>query len=475
MNSFSEMFQMVLSNTWTYGVTFVVVLGLLVFIHEWGHYIVARLCGVKVEVFSIGFGKELFGWTAKSGTRWKVCLFPLGGYVKMFGDTDPTSAGYTDEIETEDGAKRHMTDNERNEAFFAKSLWKRAAIVFAGPGINYLFAIVVLAILYGFIGKPVTPPVVTGIEIGGAAERAGLRPHDVIKSINGEEIRSFDDLRRHVMLSLDETLVLGVERNGALMEIPATPYKISDTDRFGFAHERGYLGLIGPANGIAVSSIEAIDGQETNGDVQKNITLLKNHLDNDIVIQTQKATKDSETPPTKLIIHPPRDLNTFESEAGKNGEDAVIPLYLSKEKIGNDFIEYNPIESVGVAISETYRITTDTLHAIGQMIMGTRSAKELGGIIRIGAMAGEMAERGFVSLVVFTALLSINLGMINLFPIPMLDGGHLAMYAVEGVRGKPLSEKTQEYAFRFGLVVLVSLMVFSNLNDVLQLFVFSKG
>lgn len=138
-------------------------------------------------------------------------------------------------------------------------------------------------------------------------------------------------------------------------------------------------------------------------------------------------------------------------------------------------MHYNPVKAVGVALGETYRITAETLKAIGQMFVGTRSAKELGGIIRIGAMAGDMAERGYVSLIVFTALLSINLGMINLFPIPMLDGGHLLFYGVEAVRGKPISERVQEYAFRFGLVVLVTLMVFSNLNDVLQMFVFNKG
>lgn len=473
MDSLTDMIQLGLSNFWTYGVTFMFVLGLLVFVHEWGHYIVARLCGVRVEVFSIGFGKEIFGWTAKSGTRWKISLFPLGGYVKMFGDSDPASAGHTDEVTSDTGEKRTMTDSEKSEAFFSKPVWKRALIVFAGPGINYLFAIIVLAVLYMFVGRPITPPVVSGVEIGSAADRAQLMPHDVIKTINGKEIDSFDDVRRKAMLTLDEPIVFGIERAGQVMEISATPDKITDTDRFGFAHERGYLGLIGPANGIDIAKITSIDGKETKGDVAKTQKILSQKLGQDIVISTSVANAaQSANEPSKIRVNPPKDINKF--EVVTTNDKQQIALFLG-QKPGDEVIKYNPISAVGVAVGETYRITAETLKAIGQMFMGTRSTKELGGIIRIGAMAGDMAERGYVALIVFTALLSINLGMINLFPIPMLDGGHLMFYAIEAVRGKPVSEKAMEYAFRFGLVILVTLMVFSNVNDVLQLFVFSKG
>lgn len=225
MDSLTDMIQLVLGNIWTYGVTFLFVLGLLVFVHEWGHYIVARMCGVRVEVFSIGFGKEIFGWTAKSGTRWKISLFPLGGYVKMFGDSDPASAGHSDEVESESGQLRTMTQEERSVAFFAKPVWKRALVVFAGPGINYLFAICVLAILYMFVGRPITPPVVSGIEVGSAADKAMFKPHDVIVSLNGSKIDSFDEVRRKAMLTLDGELVFEVDRNGQKVEILATPKK----------------------------------------------------------------------------------------------------------------------------------------------------------------------------------------------------------------------------------------------------------
>lgn len=472
MDSLTDMISLGLSNIWTYGVTFLAVLGLLVFVHEWGHYIVARLCGVRVETFSIGFGKEIFGWTAKSGTRWKIALFPLGGYVKMFGDADPASASTTDEVDSTDGTKRPMTEEERKGAFFSKSVGKRAAIVFAGPGINYLFAILLLSILYMTSGRPITPPVISGIEVGSAADKAEFQPHDRIISINGEGVDSFDDVRRATLLTLDEEITFMVKRGEDNLTIKATPQKITDTDRFGFAHERGYLGIIGPANGIDIGQIIAVNGVDTRGNVEKAHELIQKNLDKRIIISTDMGKKNSAgKSESRIAIFPTKALNPQLSVAPHTKDYNALIL---GEKPGDVVIHYNPLKAVAVATSETYRITVETLKAMGQMVNGTRSTKELGGIIRIGAMAGDMAERGYIALVVFTALLSINLGLINLFPIPMLDGGHLVFYAAEAIRGKPLSEKVQELAFQFGLVVLVTLMVFSNLNDILQVFVF-KG
>lgn len=464
MQSILDLGQLVLGSVWTYGVTFLAVLGVLVFVHEWGHYIVARLCGIRVEEFSVGFGKEIWGRTAKSGTRWKIALFPLGGYVKMFGDSDPASAAHSDEITDSDGhVVRHMTAEERQVAFFSKPVWKRALVVFAGPGINFLFAIVLLAGLYMSVGQPVTAPQVTGVEVGTAAERAGFLPHDVVKSVNGKDVVSFDEVRRQVILNLDQTMVFAIERNGSPMTLEATPDKIMETDRFGFSHERGYLGVIGPANGLDMKRIESVDGVATNGDLKKTHELILASLDRPVRIKTTGI--DDKTSELHLIA--PSDMNPQLKDPANPAYNA---LFLGVRP-GDTVIHYNPIQAMGVAVSETWNISVETLNAVWQMITGTRSAKELGGIIRIGAMAGDMAERGFVALVLFTALLSINLGLINLFPVPMLDGGHLLFYGVEAVRGRPIPEKVQEYAFRFGLVVLVSLMVFSNLNDVIQMFI----
>ncbi len=462
MDSMFDFIQLVASNVWTYGVTFLLVLSLLVFVHEWGHFIVARLCGVRVETFSIGFGKEIFGWTSKTGTRWKVSMIPLGGYVKMFGDADPTSASYSDHIQVEDGTFRSYTPEERSVAFFAKPVPHRAAIVFAGPAINFIFAIAVLSVLYASYGKPLTPPHVTGLEVGSAADRSGFEPHDIIKAINGKPITNFQEVRQASMLALDTPMDFVVERDGKEVSFVAHPEKKTESDRFGFSHEKGYLGLFGPANGVDVTAISEVNGVSTQENPDKARDLLLQNMDKKIVIHLDQPDKTV----TSMWINPPSALNPHLSEP----EGKLRNVLILGVRPGDDFKKYGPLEAVGVAIFETQKIVIETLKAIGQMITGTRSTTELGGIIRIGAMAGDMAERGYIALFTFTALLSINLGLINLFPIPMLDGGHLAFYAIESMRGKPLSEKSQEYAFRFGLVVLVTLMTFANLNDIIQLF-----
>lgn len=462
MDYFVDLMQLIASNVWLYGVTFLVVLSILVFVHEWGHYIVARLCGVKVDAFSIGFGKEIFGFTDKKGTRWKFAMIPLGGYVKMFGDVDPASAHHKEGVEVAGGAVRPFTEDERKGAFFAKKVWQRALIVFAGPAINFLFAIIVLAFLYGSIGKPITPPFASAVEIGGSADVAGFKPHDEILSIDGKKIISFDDIRREVMMALDTPMKFQVKRGEEILTLTATPKKVEEEDRFGFTHEKGYLGLIGPANGLDLNKVLAVGGKDTAGKVDEARKLILANMDKPVEITLERGAKEDQA---RLLIAPPAAMNDHLKDPASDKYNGLV----LGVRPGDQLIQYNPVTAVGQAIKATGEIVKDTLKAIWQMVTGTRSASELGGIIRIGALAGDMAERGFIALATFTALLSINLGLINLFPIPMLDGGHLVFYAAEAIKGKPLSEKVQEYAFRFGMVVLVALMVFANLNDILHL------
>ncbi|MBI1327157.1 MAG: RIP metalloprotease RseP [Alphaproteobacteria bacterium] len=447
------------NNIWTYGVTFIVVLSILVFIHEFGHYFIARLCGVRVETFSIGFGPELWGRTDKHGTHWKVCLVPLGGYVKMFGDTDAASGGHAEGVEIGDHV-RPFTDEEKKVTFFNKSVAQRSAIVFAGPGINFLFAIVILACLYASFGKPVTPPVIAAVEVESAADNAGLKPNDKVLSINSKHIESFDDIRRTVMLALDAPLKIEVERDGKVQVITARPARKESEDRFGFKHERGHLGVLGPTNGFDVTSIEAINEKpyETLSEKQDALANMMGR------VGTITLKKENDTL-THVRIMPAADLN--KELLAKQGEAANV-LALSPVSLMT-VIELSPIHATTEAVKKTWQIMVDTLGAIWQIITGERSTNELGGLIRIGAFAGDMAQQGLIALISFTALLSINLGLINLFPIPMLDGGHLVFYAAELVRGKPIPERVQEYAFRVGFVMLITLIVFSNLNDVLQL------
>lgn len=378
-----------------YGGPFILVLSVLVFVHEFGHYIVARWCGVRVEKFSIGFGKELFGRTDKKGTRWKFCMVPLGGYVQLFGDSDPALA------EPVEGAPppKVYTPEERKVAFFAQSIGKRTAIVAAGPAINYIFALIILSILYIIQGEPYVPPVAAAVVEDSPAELAGIRPDDKILSINGEEIERFDDLRQYTALYLDRTLELKIARYQGKdkktgepkwntkkpLTISVKPRRVVEMDRFGFKHEIGRIGIKGPG-----------------GDFE-----MKEH--------------------------------TFSS-------------------------------AIAGSFKTVYNITSDTLKALGQMVMGTRSTDELGGILRIGAYAGDFAAQGLIAFITFAALLSVNLGLVNILPIPMLDGGYLAMYAMEKLRGKPLNERIQEYALRVGLVFLLGIMFLATWNDIVQMY-----
>ncbi|MBI1216409.1 MAG: RIP metalloprotease RseP [Alphaproteobacteria bacterium] len=373
-----------------YGLPFLAVLSVLVFVHEWGHYIIARLCGVKVENFSIGFGKELFGRYDKNGTRWKFCMIPLGGYVQMFGDSDPASAHHAEGVK-EGEEVRPYTAEEKKVAFYCQPLFKRAAIVFAGPAINYLFAILILTSLYVVRGQPYMPPIAAKVLAGEPADKAGIVPDDKILAVNGHAIVKFQDLDEFTDMNIDKPMDLTIVHSlgddkwsEKPITIHVTPRRIIHTDRFGFRHEGGRIGIASPPS-------------------------------------------------------------AFEMQ------------------------QHTLVSAFGAAVEETWRITSDTLKALGQMIIGTRSTDELGGILRIGAYAGDFAQQGFIAFITFAALLSVNLGLVNLLPIPMLDGGHLAMYAMEKIRGKPMSEHVQEYALRVGLVFLLGIMVFATWNDVVQL------
>ena len=392
----NDLFHQLLTTPFTffkyYGGPFILVLSLLVFVHEFGHYIVARWCGVKVETFSIGFGKELFGRTDRHGTRWKFSLIPLGGYVQMFGDLDPASARNADAVTGEGADVRPMTTDERKVAFFTQPVAKRAAIVVAGPAINFIFAIALLTGLYMVEGKPYMPPVAATVIEGSAADKAGIRPDDKILSLNGVQMERFQDLSKYVAVHLDQPIevkLVHYKGNGVWDEqnvktLSITPELVVEEDRFGFRHSTGRLGL--------------------------------------------------KSPPADTAIQP--------------------------HSAGSAFTQ---------AVKDTWNISADTLTAIGQMIMGYRSTDELGGILRIGAYAGDYAQRGLIAMITFAALLSVNLGLINLLPIPMLDGGHLMFYALETVKGKPLGERVQEYALRVGMVFLLGVMVFATWNDLLQL------
>ena len=350
---------------------FLVVLTVVVFFHELGHYSVARFCGVRVDIFSIGFGREIFGFTGSSGTRWKVGLIPLGGYVKFFGD-----AGFASDRDT--ALDQKMSDAEREISFHHKRLAQKIAIVSAGPIANFVLAIAILTSIFVMYGRPYTPPIIGAVLEDSAAAAAGLQVGDTIVKINQTRTDRFEEIRDIVIFRPEQTLDLLVIRGGMEINLRATPQLSEFTDNLGNVHQIGLLGI-------------SVGSQEYQ----------------------------------QLMIGP-----------------ALI-----------------------AAIGETYAWIERTLLGLGQIISGTRSAQELGGPILIAQMAGDQAANGPLSFFNFIFILSVTLGLINLFPIPVLDGGHLLFYALEAIRGRPLGERAQEYAYFLGLTFIVSLMIFTVVND----------
>lgn len=357
-------------------IPFLVILTIVVFVHEFGHFIIARINGVKVDVFSIGFGKELFGWYDKHGTRWRVSLLPLGGYVKFFGDANEASGGAD--------KARELTDAEKAVSFHHKRVGQRFSIVLAGPAFNFIFAILVFAAVFMSVGQPTTPPILGGVQENSAAAEAGLQPGDRIVTIDGSEITRFEDIQRLVPLNAGDPMQVEVLRDGERMSFALTPRMTEMTDGFGNTVKT-------PVLGVSVSR-EAMELQRM-----------------------------------------------------------------------------GPVDAVGEAVGHTWGVVTSSLTAIGQMVSGDRGTEDLGGPVRIAQFSGQAAQSGVISAVMFVALLSVALGLFNLFPVPMLDGGHLLFYAFEAVRGKPLSEGVQEAGFRIGLALVLGLMVFVTWNDIVRL------
>jgi regulator of sigma E protease len=353
---------------------FLIILTVLVFVHEMGHYLVARKNGVKVEVFAIGFGSELFGWTDRLGTRWKICAVPLGGYVKMFGDGDITSSTNLEDA--------NESFEEKENAFHHKSLGARAAIVVAGPAANFLFAIILLAGLYSIVGQRYAPPIIDKITTGSSADIAGLVIGDEILQVNEKNIKRFDELQRIVRPNPGKELKFLIRRDNEILLKTVIPQLVEGKDASGSKIVYGLLGVV-----------------------------------------SEQTT----------------------------------------------FIRHNPLTSFGLAMEETWVIVSQTLIHVTEMIRGERTTEELGGPIRIAKLSGAVADAGLTSSIWFMAVLSINLGLINLFPVPVLDGGHLFFYLLEFIRGKPLEAKMQGIASYVGLVLVISLMIFVTWNDLVQL------
>ncbi|MGE0611998.1 MAG: RIP metalloprotease RseP [Hyphomicrobiales bacterium] len=362
----------------SYALPFLFVLTVVVFFHELGHFLVARWCGVTVKAFSIGFGREIFGFHDRHGTRWRFAWIPLGGYVKFLDDEGAASTPDHKTIES-------LTEEQKAGSFHLKPLPQRAAVVAAGPIANFLLAIVIFAITFTFIGQRVTPAIVDGVAAGSAAERAGFQTGDLILSINGDQIENFGAMQRIVSVSADRQLEFVVRRNDSDVTLLATPDRKEITDRFGNKVRIGLLGV-------------------------------------------RRST---------------------------SADDWILE-------------KHDPLTSVWLGVKETYFVIERTLAYLRDVIVGKEAADQLGGPLRIAQVSGQVATAGFVALLHLAAVLSVSIGLLNLFPIPLLDGGHLLFYAIEAVRGRPLSERSLEIGFRIGFAVVVMLMIFATWNDLIH-------
>ena len=362
-----------------YILPFIVVFTILVFVHELGHYWVARSFGVAIETFSIGFGPEIFGWTDKAGTRWKISIIPFGGYVKFLGDADASSRP--------DGSKLEaLSEEDKSRSMHAKPPFQRILISAAGPIANYLLAIAIFFLLFSTVGQRHITAKISKFSENSAAQEAGLQIGDIIKSINGDSIKTFSDIEKSVKLNSNVPLNMIIDRAGTQMSLTVTPKEIEEETAKGDKKKVGRLGIESP-------------------EIQ--------------------------------------------------------------------YVQHNVFTALYAAVGETFSLSCQMLSGIWQMITGNKNAGEMVGVIGMGNMLGKALEIGLPMLVWLMAVLSINLGLINLFPIPALDGGHILFYTIEMILGRPISPKIQERTFMVGLLMILGLTIYVNGNDLANLKVFS--
>ena len=357
-------------------VPFIVLILVVVFIHEYGHYYFAKKYGVGITDFSIGFGKEIFGWNDKSGTRWKICWIPLGGYVKFFGDRNVFSQADQEKI------LKKYNKEDRDKLFVLKPLYQRVLIVFGGPLANFLLALVIFFSIYTFIGKDFTPAVINEVQKDSPAMEGGLKENDIILEIDGNTVKSIMDVSKYIAMST--------------------------ADIIDFKVKRSYEEII-------------------------------------------------------LKIKP--DMVLTEDNLGNKINKRMVGIKLGAYNNEINHIKLGPAQAIYHAAGEVYYVSISSLKYIGGMIAGKADTSQLGGPIRIAKISGQVAEFGILAFISMMAYISISLGLVNLFPIPLLDGGHLMFYGFEKILGRPLSQKTQEGFFRIGMFLLLSLMFFTTFND----------
>lgn len=449
-------------SVWQNGIVFLLVLTLVVFIHELGHFLVARWCGVTVKAFSIGFGPEIFGFYDKHGTRWRFAWIPLGGYVKFVDDENAASKPSPD-------ALRRMSEAERAGSFHAKPVLQRAAVVSAGPIANFLLSIVLFAGINYVVGIRVAPARVDAVVAESPGARAGFKAGDKILSIDGTDIDSADEVQSAVEFTGDREMLFVVARGDEKVSIKVTPTVEELKDQFGRSFKHSDIGLrsLVPARiGELQPGMPADKAGLKPGDLitEINATPVKGFEDIPKLLQNAgggaKVVVDRAGQSLSFDLVP-----VMKPAKDENGKAITRPM-IGVQRASPEPTAVSPLKAVVLGVKETYQTITSALSGIKAITTGRQSAEQMGGPLMMAEVTGKVAELGLEPLLRWIAFISANIGFLNLMPIPVLDGGHLLFYAYEGLFRKPLSERFQMAGFQFGLALLMMLMAFVFYNDI---------
>lgn len=459
MNQANDLFQNAAEHIFFYGFMFVLTLAIVIIIHELGHYLAARRCGVYVEQFSFGFGKEIFGFGGGTlQTRWSFCIFPLGGFVKLFGDVDINDPVVWDH---ENDCKRTLSEEELKHAFCTKTVWQRMFIVAAGPAINFLLTFLVFFIVFSTYGQRSKPLIINGLAIDSAAYEAGIKTGDVFTEMDGKKIRRLEDVYDLTWYELPpQRHEYTILRGDQVVNIGFTARHIEYTDRKGVPKSHGQTGMI-RLNAIKFKRIVSVEGVPTKGQPDKARELLLKTMDRDVLIGLPFKEKRVDD----YIIYIPSAVNDHLSNPNHEYYNRV----LLSDPENQFFLRLDPVEAFGRSLFSMKKMLIDGYKLISVVHKGKTDEALIGGIGKISQHTARAAKAGFYDYIMFVAGFSFMIAIINLFPIPVLDGGYLIFLFYEVVRGKPIPARVQNIAMIVGLVILGGIMIIANVSDLISM------
>lgn len=454
-----EFIQGFANNVLLYSFALFITICFVVFIHEMGHYLTARLFGVRIQKFSIGFGREIWGKTAENGTRWSWSLIPLGGYVDLFGYSSSDNPKLWDHEKKE---LREFTDKEKKEAFCFKPLWQRTLIVAMGPIANFILAWIVLSLMFFSAGEKSTEAVIYGIAHDTPAHEAGLKPLDKVLKLNGKNLRRFEDVWETSWIA-DSKMVWTIQRGDNVFDVEITSMAVDYLDKKGIRRQHGRVGATN-FFGVQLKEIMNVAGVQTDGDVERNRELLLANMDKEQVITLKFPHSRIEN----FTVFPLSEMNDgLLDPEDKNYESLVL-----RHSEENLFVRHTIFDSMWYAGAKIYTFIDESIKFLNIVLFkgAPEGSEKIGGLVTMGKITGKAVESGWYTFFTLIAVFSVQIGFINLLPIPALDGGYLFFFAYEAVFRKPLPERIQDYALSIGLLVLLGLMFLANMNDILDLF-----